>query len=262
MKELYANVVVEEEEIKCWVRGKRFSVSPAYLVEILNINRLLLPIPSVYDELTTDEETFWEALGANLEFSSNRKSISVASLSPELRLLSMIMCNNLYPLSSTGYISLGRALLLHDLISDVEIDVFSYFSHCGKNGWPDCFKELYSILSPYLMNSETQGVHPSEDERPYPRPSPINIRTLHASMGHTKKNTKQESHASKGSSSFTSHAYGEQLDNIMATLQEVTTKIFGLATIMQFQHIRFETKFTSLQTQMDQIQRKLEEHDD
>ena len=51
-------------------------------------------------------------------------------------------------------------------------------------------------------------------------------------MSHTKKNTKQESHASKGSSSSTSHAYGEQLDNIMATFQEVATKISGLATIM------------------------------
>ena len=81
-------------------------------------------------------------------------------------------------------------------------------------------------------------------------------------MNHTKKNTKQEIHTSKGSSSSTSHAYGEQLDNIMTTLQEVTTKISGLATIMHFQHIRFDTKLTFLQTQMDQIQRKLEEHDD
>ena len=81
-------------------------------------------------------------------------------------------------------------------------------------------------------------------------------------MSHTKKNTKQESHAAQGSSSSTSHVYEEQLDNIMATFQEITTKISGLATIMHSQHIRFDTKFTSLQTQLDQIQRKLEEHED
>ena len=95
-----------------------------------------------------------------------------------------------------------------------------------------------------------KGVHPLEDECPYPRPSPINICTL------------QESHATQGSSSSTSHVYDEQLDNIMATLQEITTKISKLATIMHSQHIRFNTKFTSLQTQLDQIQRKLEEHED
>ena len=107
-----------------------------------------------------------------------------------------------------------------------------------------------------------KGVYPSEDERPYPRPSPITIRTLHASMSHTKKNPKQESHVTQGSSSSTSHVYDEQLDNIMATLQKITTKIFGLATIMYSQYNRFDTKFTSLQTQLDQIQRKLEEHED
>jgi len=35
-----------------------------------------------------------------LEFASNGKLVSVASLSPELRLLTMIMFSKLYPLSS------------------------------------------------------------------------------------------------------------------------------------------------------------------
>ena len=111
------------------MRGKRFSVTPVYLVDILQINRPILPIPIVYDELTLDVEVLQEALGANLEFSSNGKSISVASLSPKLRLLTMIMFSNLYPLSKTSYMNLGRALFLHDLISNIEIDVCSHIFH-------------------------------------------------------------------------------------------------------------------------------------
>ena len=196
VKEFYANAIVEGEEIKCWVRGKRFSVTPVYLAEILHINRPILPIPPVYDELNPDEEILREALGANLEFSSNGKSISVASLSPELRLLTMIMFSNLYSLSSTSYMNLGRALFLHDLITDVEIDVCSHIFHimaktvnrtASRNCIPFC-----RLISRIL---KLKGVRPSEDESPYPRPSLINIRTLHASMSHTKKNTKQESHA-------------------------------------------------------------------
>ena len=38
VKEFYANAIVEGEELKCWVRGKIFSVTPAYLAEILFIN--------------------------------------------------------------------------------------------------------------------------------------------------------------------------------------------------------------------------------
>ena len=131
-----------------------------------------------------------------MEFSSNGKSISVAFLSPELRLLIMIMFSNLYPLSRTGYMNLGRALFLHDLITDVEIDVCSHIFHILA-------KTVERIVSrnciPYccliLRIWKLKSVHPSEDEHPYPRPSPINIRTLHANMSHTKKNTKQESHA-------------------------------------------------------------------
>ena len=233
VKEFYANVVVEGEEIKCWVRGKWFLVTPIYLAKILHINNPILPIPLVYDELNPDEKILWEALGANLEFSSNGKSVSVAYLSPELRLLTMIMFSKLYPLSNTGFKNLGRALFLHDLILDVEIDVCSHIFHimaktvnriASRNFIPLC-----CLISRIL---KLKGVHPSEDEHPNPSPSPINICTLHASMSHIKKNTKQESHATQGSSSSTSHVYDEQLDNIMATLQEITTKIFGLATIM------------------------------
>ena len=75
------------------------------------------------------------------------------------------------------------------------------------------------------------------------------------------ENSKHENHATQGSSSSTSHDCDEKLDNIMATLQNITTKISELATIMHSQHIRFNAKFTSLQTQLDQVQRKLEEHD-
>ena len=263
VKEFYANAIVEREEIKCWVRGKRFSVTPVYLAEILQINRPILSNPPVYDELNQNEEILREALGANLEFSSNGKSISVASLSPELRLLTMIMFCNLYPLSSTSYMNLGRALLLHDLITDVEIDVCSHIFHIvAKTVDRTTSRNCIPFCCPILRILKLKGVHPLEDERPYPRPIPINIRTLHASMSHNKKNTKQESHATQESSSSTSHVYDEQLDNIMVTLQEITTKISELATIMHSQHIRFDAKFTSLQSQLDQIQRKLKEHED
>ena len=164
VKEFYANAIVEGEEIKCWVRGKWFSVIPVYLANILHINRPILPIPLVYDELNPDEEVLWEALGANLEFSSNGKSISLASLSPELRLLMTIMFSNLYPLSSIGYMNLGRALFLHDLITDVEIDVCSHIFYIvtktvDQTTSRNCIP-FYRLISRIL---KLKGVHPSED---------------------------------------------------------------------------------------------------
>ena len=133
VKEFYANAVSEGEELKCWVRGKCFSVTLVYLAEILRINWLIFTNPLVYGELNPVEEVLREALGDNLEFSSNRKSVSVASLSPKLRLLTMIMFSNLYPLSSIGYMNLSRALFLHNLVNEEEIDVCSHIFHILSN---------------------------------------------------------------------------------------------------------------------------------
>ena len=129
VKEFYANAIVEEDELKCWVRGKTFSVTPTNLAKILHINKPMLRKPLVYDDLYPEEHLLWEALGKDLEFSPNGNSINVSSLSSKLRVLTIIMFHNLYPLSSTGYMNLGRALFLHDLISDVEIDICAHIFH-------------------------------------------------------------------------------------------------------------------------------------
>ena len=129
VNEFYANAIVEEDELKCWVRKKSFSVSPAYLAEILHINRPMFRHSPVYDDLCPDEELLKESLGQDLEFSPNGKSISVSSLPPKLRVLTIVMFHNLYPLSSTGYMNLRRALFLHDLISDVDIDICAHIFH-------------------------------------------------------------------------------------------------------------------------------------
>ena len=68
VKEFYANAIVEGEELKCWVRGKTFSVTPAYLAEILHINRSMLGNPSIYDDLYPEEDLLLEALSKDLEF--------------------------------------------------------------------------------------------------------------------------------------------------------------------------------------------------
>ena len=51
VKEFYANAISDGEELKCWVRGKSFSLTPVYLAEILRINRSMFTKPPIYDDL-------------------------------------------------------------------------------------------------------------------------------------------------------------------------------------------------------------------
>ena len=79
VKDFYANAIVEGEELKCWVRGKIFSVTPAYLEKILHINQLMFTNPPIHDDLSLDEDLLRDTLGRNLEFSQTGNSISVSS---------------------------------------------------------------------------------------------------------------------------------------------------------------------------------------
>ena len=226
VKEFYANAISEGDELKCWVRGQNFTVTPYYLANILRINWPMFPKPLVYDDLNLKEDLLRDTLGDNLKFSPNGKSISVSSLSPELRVLTTIMFHNLYPLSSTGYMNLDRALFLHDLITNEEIDICAHIFHilsktikrtASRNCIPFC-----CIISKIL---KLKGIHPLEDEYPYPKPSPINICTLKASIGHNRKGVKPKSPTPHGGSRSTSHSYDEKLDNIMASVQDISTKM-------------------------------------
>ena len=147
--------------------------------------------PPVYDDLNSEEDLLRETLGDSLEFFPKGKSISVSSLSPELRLLTTIMFHNLYPLLSTGYMNLGRVLFLHDLINDEEIDICSYIFHilsktAKRTTLRNCIPFCY-LISKIL---KFKGIHPLEDKSPYPKPSPINICTFNASNGHSQKGVK------------------------------------------------------------------------
>ena len=83
----------------------------------------------IYDDLCPDEELLKEGLGQDLKFSSNGNPVSISSLPPKLRVLTIVMFHNLYPLSSTGYMNLRHVFFLHDLISDAEIDICAHIFH-------------------------------------------------------------------------------------------------------------------------------------
>ena len=101
--------------------------------------------------------------------------------------------------------NLGRALFLHDLIIDEEIDVCSHIFHILvkivermtlRNCLPFC-----CLITKIL---KLKGVPTLEDEYPHPKQRPINISTLNATTSRVRKNVKQESNAPQGDTSSSS----------------------------------------------------------
>ena len=71
---------------------------------------------SPYDDRLAPVTEILNILGTEHEVSSKGTSIGIAKLALELKTLRLIMFFNLYPLSNTGFINLGRAQFLFDLI--------------------------------------------------------------------------------------------------------------------------------------------------
>ena len=147
IKEFYANARLTRVELQCWVRGKEFTITPDYIAKLLYITRPVNVDRSPYDDRLPTVTDILCILGDEHEVSTKGTSIGIAKFKIELKTLTFIMFFNLYPLSNTGFINLGWAQFLCDLITRTPIDICAYiFQTIGKTVARSVAKNVSSIL--------------------------------------------------------------------------------------------------------------------
>lgn len=133
VKEFFSNTSYIGVELKCWVRGKEFFINPNYIAKALHITRLENVDLTPYDDRTPKVQDILQVLGLDHEVSSKGSSVNTAKFAPELTTLKLIMFSNLYLLSNTAFINLGRAQFLCGLITGFPIDICAHiFQIIGK----------------------------------------------------------------------------------------------------------------------------------
>ena len=133
VKEFYSNARYTRVELKCWVQRNEFSINPDYIAKVLQINRPANVELIPYDDRLPQVQDILQILGPNHEISSKGTSIGTAKFALELKTFTLIMFFNLYPLSNTDFINLGRAQFLCDLITGVPTDICAHiFQTIGK----------------------------------------------------------------------------------------------------------------------------------
>ena len=116
MREFYSNARFIGIELQCWVRGKEFVITPDYLAQVLHIIRPENVDKTPYDDRIPQVQDILQVLGPDHEVRSKGLSIGTAKFMLELTTLKLIMFSNLYSLSNTAFINLGRAYFLCDLV--------------------------------------------------------------------------------------------------------------------------------------------------
>ena len=109
VKEFYLNARYIGVELKCWVSGKEFTINPDYIAKVLRITIPENVNITLYDDRQPQIQDILQVLRSDHEVSSKGTSIGTAKFAPELNTLKLIMFFNLYPLSNTAFINLGRA---------------------------------------------------------------------------------------------------------------------------------------------------------
>ena len=112
---------------------KEFSINPDYIAKVFCITRLENVNLTSYDDRQPQVQDILQVLRPDHKVSSKGTSIGTTKFAPKLTTLKLIMSFNLYPLSNSAFINLGRAQFLYDLITRVLIDICAHiFQTIGK----------------------------------------------------------------------------------------------------------------------------------
>ncbi|XP_065623550.1 uncharacterized protein LOC136064960 [Quercus suber] len=188
VKECFANTVDLESELHCLVRGTKFIINLDTIAELLKITRPVDADLTPYDDCTPVIQDILQILGPDHDISSTGTLISTTKFSPELTTLKLIMFSNLYPLTNTVYINLGRAQFLCDLITGTTIDICAHIYHIIRKTTTRTVAQGCLPFCSLIMNFVLrEGVTPPSIGNMIARPRPISMFTLQASKSHSSK---------------------------------------------------------------------------
>ena len=120
--EFYANAVIREDELRCWVRRKEFTIDAHNIDEVLGLEGLENHDFTNYKDRMLSIETIQTHIGGQRE----GKCLNTTAFLADMRCLTTIMMFNLYPARKLTTINNARAIFLMELKEKTFIDISSH----------------------------------------------------------------------------------------------------------------------------------------
>ena len=283
VKECFCDASDLRVELIFWVRGKEFGISPNSIADILYITRPQNVDLTSYDDRTPDIQDILQVLGSDHEVSNTSTSISTAKFTPKLTTLKLIMFSNLYPLSNTTFINLGRAQFLCDLITGAPIDVCAHiFQTMRKTAIRTAAQECILFCNLIMKLILHEGIVPPTDGKMLTRPGPISMYTLQASRSHSSK-TPKNAHISPvtpfapesetpvhttpssrvipevSQANIPQAQTDPQTDRMGNLLENIQKRIDEMVTLLYSTNNHVQMRLETMENQLDVIQQKLDD---
>ena len=121
IQEFYANVVLREDEINCWIRGHEFNIDLEDIDEVLAFKELEHDC-TLYKDKMLSIKMVQSHIGGVRE----GRCLNTIAFPPDLRCLTLIMMFNLYTVKKITTINNARAIFLMELRENTYIDISAH----------------------------------------------------------------------------------------------------------------------------------------
>ena len=119
IREFYANVVLREDELNCWIIGKEFTIDASDIDNVLGLEGLDDHDFTNYKDGMLSIETVQSRIGGARE----GRCLNITAFPTDMRCLTTIMMFNLYPIRKLTTINNAKAIFLMELKENTFIDI-------------------------------------------------------------------------------------------------------------------------------------------
>ena len=170
IREFYSNVKIREDELDCWVRGHKFTLNAHDIDEVLGLEGLEEYEFINYKDRMLSLETVQNCIGGQRE----GKCLNTIVFPVDMRCLTIIIMNNLYPVKKLTTINNARAIFLMKLKETTFIDISSHIFDTIMDETKTTSRAKLVFPSLLMWIFKAKGVPIPQDLSLMPTPSPIN----------------------------------------------------------------------------------------
>ena len=173
IREFYANAVLREDEINCWIRGHDFTIDLDNIDEVLGFEDLEHDFTHYKDRMLSIE-TIQTYIGGVRE----GRCLNTTTFATDMRCLTVIMMFNLYPVKKLTIINNARAIFLIELKENTYIDISAHIFSIIVDETRTIARAKLIFPSLLMRIFRVKGVEIPQDINLMPTPSAINNLTI------------------------------------------------------------------------------------
>ena len=170
----YSNVKLREDELDCWVRGHEFILDAHDIDEVLGLEGLEEYDFINYKDRMLSLETVQNCIGGQRE----GKCLNTTAFPVDMRCLTIMMMNNLYPVKKLTTINNARAIFLMELKEKTFIDISSHIFDTIMDETRTTSQAKLVFPSLHMQIFKAKDVPIPQDLSLMPTPSAINKQTI------------------------------------------------------------------------------------